>query len=180
MIWSWHQFWKLIGFHETSWKGMESKNNSRKVCENLWRFQVNIMKHLRRKGWDFNKDLYTETKSAQLRIQRKTGLIKLANIQEHILNKLSKWNAATTWEPILYMSPRPENNCTKKTSKSGPVFLLVIYLEVSRNGGTPKWMVYCAKSHENGKFWGTSISGNRIYLLGCWIVGKMRWCGTPE
>ena len=42
------------------------------------------------KGWDFNKDLYTETKSAQLRIQRKTGLIKLANIQEHILNKLSK------------------------------------------------------------------------------------------
>ena len=31
---------------------------------------------------------------------------------------------------------------------------------VSINRGTPKWMVYTGKSHENGWFWGTPIYGN--------------------
>ena len=36
---------------------------------------------------------------------------------------------------------------------------------VSKNKGTPKWMVYNGKPYENGWFGGTSIFGNiHIYI----------------
>ena len=33
--------------------------------------------------------------------------------------------------------------------------------KISKNGGTPQWMVYDGKSNGNGGFGGTPISGNR-------------------
>ena len=37
---------------------------------------------------------------------------------------------------------------------------------VSKNRGTPKWMVYNGKPHENGWFGGTTIFGNIHMELG--------------
>ena len=34
------------------------------------------------------------------------------------------------------------------------------YMGVSKNRGTPKWMVYNGKPYENGSFGGTTILGN--------------------
>ena len=42
------------------------------------------------------------------------------------------------------------------------------YMGVSRNGGTPKWMVYKGKSYQNGWFWGIPILGN----FHIWIMVK--------
>ena len=43
---------------------------------------------------------------------------------------------------------------------------IYIYIWVSKNRGTPKWMVYNGKPYQNGRFGGTTIFGNiHIYLL---------------
>ena len=47
---------------------------------------------------------------------------------------------------------------------------------VSKNSGTPKWMVYKGKPYKNGCFWGenTSIFGSTP-IFSC----KTGWCSTP-
>ena len=42
---------------------------------------------------------------------------------------------------------------------------------VSKNGETPKWMVYNVKSHQNGWFWGTPISGSHHISMKVGFVG---------
>ena len=45
-----------------------------------------------------------------------------------------------------------------------------MYLEVSTNGGTPKWMVYnSGHSYTNWWFWGTSILGNPHMAFFVWF-----------
>ena len=36
----------------------------------------------------------------------------------------------------------------------------ILYMDVSENSGSPKWMVYNGKAYQNGWFGGTTISGN--------------------
>ena len=43
---------------------------------------------------------------------------------------------------------------------------VVLYMGVSKNRGTPKWMVYSGKPYQNGWFGGTTISGN-IHIFFC-------------
>ena len=48
---------------------------------------------------------------------------------------------------------------------------------VSKNGGTPKWMVYNGKPYSNGWFGGTTIFGNThiyIYIYVCLIYWRKR------
>ena len=81
-------------------------------------------------------------------------------------------------QPVSKWRRKPINACcfflSVHTRKSGVVdrqktardiWIQVVcfshtHLQVSWNGGTPKWMVYNGKSHENGWFGGTPILGN--------------------
>ena len=42
-----------------------------------------------------------------------------------------------------------------------------VYMGVSKNKGTPKWMVYNGKPYQNGWFGGTTIFGNTHMLFKC-------------
>ena len=47
---------------------------------------------------------------------------------------------------------------------------------VSKNKGTPKWIVYNGKAYENEWFWGTPILGNtHISSLISIVKAKMLW-----
>ena len=47
---------------------------------------------------------------------------------------------------------------------------------VSKNRGTPKWMVYNGKPYQNGWFGGTTIFGNTQIVITCSIY----YCGPTE
>ena len=60
-----------------------------------------------------------------------------------------------------------------------------VYMGVSENSGTPKWMVYNGKPYYNGWFGGTTIFGNihihiyiYIYYAYCFFVFKRGWIFT--
>ena len=47
-------------------------------------------------------------------------------------------------------------------------------MDVSKNKGTPKWMVYNGKPYENGWFEGTPIFGNISIYLGSPLTAERR------
>ena len=52
---------------------------------------------------------------------------------------------------------------------------------VSKNAGTPKWMVYNGKPYENGWFGGTPIFGN-TQMIGFLqeVADKAHWTKAPK
>ena len=48
----------------------------------------------------------------------------------------------------------------------------ILYMGVSKNRGTPKWMVYNGKPYKNGWFGGTPIFGN-IHITMIWLYRSL-------
>ena len=59
----------------------------------------------------------------------------------------------------------------KKCPELNTDFLDMKHMDVSKNRGTPKWMVYNGKPYENGWFGGTIIFGN-IHIETSMIIHK--------
>ena len=78
-------------------------------------------------------------------------------------------NYASTWQGrvnLCHVNGAQQDYCDwagREASQQEHVFLLrlfIIYMSVSKNRGTPKWMVYNGKPYQNGWFGGTTIFGN--------------------
>ena len=80
---------------------------------------------------------------------------------------------------LLKLAPKSKHQKNSQALYAWPAFCIIyIYMGVSKNRGTPKWMVYNGKPYWNGWFGGTIIFGNIHIVLtnmACWLNHHLIW-----
>ena len=74
-------------------------------------------------------------------------------------------------------SPNREADCVWFLLYIYIMYNIRMYMDVSKNRGTPKWMVYNGKPYENGWFGGAPIFGNThtIYIYYLYLICVTFW-----
>ena len=90
---------------------------------------------------------------------------------------LNSWNvhfeqklASTNYQIVKPKQTNKHNHPSDTVHSKTPTTHFTNYMGVSKNRGTPKWMVYNGKTYKNGWFGGTTIFGNiHIYIYYIYI-----------